>query len=35
MVKIYYDLIKMGYRKIDDVPLRWQADVQKMLDSDG
>ena len=34
MVKVYYDLIHKGLRQIEDVPLRWRADVQAMLDKD-
>ncbi|WP_391572182.1 CD1375 family protein [Cohnella sp.] len=34
MAKIYYDLIKAGLRTIDDVPVRWRADVQTMIDVD-
>lgn len=34
MAKIYYDLIKKGLWNIDDVPLRWRADVQALLDAD-
>ena len=34
MAKIYYYLILKGLRTIDDVPLRWRAEVQAMLDGD-
>lgn len=34
MAKIYYDLIKAGYRTINDVPLRWRDAVQELLDAD-
>jgi len=34
MVKLYYDLIKKGYKIIDDVPGVWKADVQALLDAD-
>lgn len=34
MARIYYDLIKKGLRTIDDVPLRWRAEVQELLDAD-
>jgi hypothetical protein len=34
MAKIYYDLIKLGLRQIDDVPLRWRDEVQTLLDND-
>ncbi len=31
MAKVYYDLIKAGYRTMDDVPERWKAAVQALL----
>lgn len=34
MANVYYDLIHLGYRKIEDVPLKWRAQVQAMLDAD-
>lgn len=34
MAKIYYNRIKAGIMTIDDVPERWGAAVQKMLDED-
>jgi len=34
MAQIYYDLIKAGLKTIDDVPTRWRADVQALLDAD-
>lgn len=34
MVKVYYDLIKVGQWQIENVPVRWRADVQAMLDAD-
>ena len=34
MVKLYYDLIKKGYKTINDVPEVWRAKVQAMLDAD-
>ena len=34
MAKIYHDLIKKGLRTINDVPLKWRAEVQAMLDED-
>lgn len=34
MVKLYYDLIKLGLRTINQVPLLWRADVQELLDAD-
>ncbi|MDR4926541.1 MULTISPECIES: CD1375 family protein [Bacillaceae] len=33
MAKIYYDLIKLGLRKIENVPLQWRSDVQEMLNA--
>lgn len=34
MAKIYYDLIKVNLKTIDDVPLRWKADTQALLNAD-
>lgn len=34
MAKIYYRMIKSGRMTIDEVPSRWRASVQKMLDTD-
>lgn len=34
MAKIYYKRIKAGLMTIDDVPLRWRAQVQRMLDEE-
>lgn len=34
MAKIYYNRIKAGLMTIEDVPARWRAAVQKMLDED-
>ncbi len=34
MAKVYYDLIKAGYRTIEQVPLTWRAAVQELLDAD-
>lgn len=34
MAKIYYNRIKAGIMTIEDVPLRWRAAVQKLLDED-
>ena len=34
MAKIYYDLIKAGYRTIEQVPVAWRAAVQALLDAD-
>ena len=34
MTKIYYNRIKAGIMTIDDVPARWRAAVQAMLDED-
>ena len=34
MAKIYYNRIKAGIMTIDDVPEKWRAAVQKMLDED-
>ena len=32
MAKIYYNRIKAGIMTIEDVPERWRAAVQEMLD---
>lgn len=34
MAQIYYNLIKKGLKTIDDVPPKWRAEVQAMLDVD-
>ncbi|WP_373921325.1 CD1375 family protein [Peribacillus muralis] len=34
MAKIYYDLIKLKLRKIENVPLAWKQATQDMLDAD-
>lgn len=34
MAKIYYKRIKAGLMTIDDVPERWKAAVQALLDAD-
>lgn len=34
MAKIYYKRIKAGIMTIDEVPLRWREEVQRMLDDD-
>lgn len=34
MAKIYYKRIKAGIMTIEDVPERWRAAVQEMLDHD-
>ena len=34
MAQIYYNLIKKGLRTIEEVPLRWRAEVQAMLDAE-
>lgn len=34
MAKIYYRMIKTGRMTIEEVPLRWHAAVQAMLDAD-
>ena len=34
MAKIYYNRIKRGLMTIEEVPLRWRAQVQAMLDED-
>ena len=34
MAKIYYKRIKAGLMTLDDVPERWKAAVQALLDAD-
>ena len=34
MAKVYYNLIHVGLRTIDQVPALWRAAVQAMLDGD-
>ena len=34
MAKLYYDLIKKGLKTLEDVPLRWRAEVQALLDAE-
>ena len=34
MAKIYYRMIKSGRMTIDEVPTRWRASVQEMLNAD-
>ena len=34
MAKIYYRKIKAGQMTIDEVPERWRAAVQELLDAD-
>ena len=34
MAKIYYNRIKAGKWTIEEVPKRWRAEVQAMLDAD-
>jgi len=34
MAKIYYNLIKANQWPIENVPSRWKADVQSLLDVD-
>lgn len=33
MAKVYYNLITKGLKTIDDVPERWRADVEEMLNA--
>lgn len=33
MAQIYYDLILKGLRTIGDVPVRWKAAVQALIDA--
>ena len=34
MAKIYYNRIKAGIMTLEDVPARWRAAVEKMLEED-
>ncbi|MEQ6353931.1 CD1375 family protein [Lysinibacillus sp. M3] len=34
MAKLYWDLIKMSLRTVDQVPLLWREAVQALLDSE-
>lgn len=34
MAKLFYDLIKAGHRKIEDVPEKWREATQELLDAD-
>ena len=31
MVKVYYNLIVKGLKTIDDVPAKWRAEVEALL----
>lgn len=32
MAKMYYKLIKSGKKSLEDVPVKWRNEVQKMLE---
>ena len=34
MAKVYYSLIKKGLRQIEEVPEKYRADVQALLESE-
>ena len=34
MVELYYKLVKAGKKSITEVPLKYRADVQALLDAD-
>ena len=34
MAKVYYNLIKKGYKTIDDVPSKYRDEVAKLLEQD-
>lgn len=34
MAQIYYNLIKAGLRTLEQVPLRWRAEVQALLEAE-
>lgn len=33
MAQVYYNLIKKGLKTIEDVPEKWRADVQALIDA--
>lgn len=33
MARLYYNLIKKGLKTIDDVPAKWRAEVEAMLNA--
>ena len=33
MVKIYFDLIQAGLWQVENVPIRWRAEVRAMIDA--
>ena len=35
MAKIYYRQVKAGKRTIEEVPERWRAQVQELIDAEG
>ena len=32
MAKFWYELVKSGVKTIDDVPEKWRAEVERMLE---
>ncbi len=34
MAQIYYNLIEAGLRTLEQVPLRWHAEVQALLEAE-
>ena len=34
MAKFWYKLVKSGTKALDDVPEKWRAEVERMLDED-
>ena len=34
MSKLYVDLLRKGLKTIDDVPLRWRAEVRALLEAE-
>lgn len=35
MVRFYKDVVKKGLRTIDEVPEKYRADVQELIESEG
>lgn len=34
MAKVYYDLIHLGLRELEDVPHHWKEQVRELLEAD-
>ena len=35
MAQFWYKLVKSGARTLNDVPIKWRAEVKAMLEADG